>query len=291
MRRTILLVGLLFTVAVAAGAATPGWLTAAQVGWGEATWPTNQTPPAATPTPRPAPAEDRVGYPDNYQSTYTLYFSMDRPDVRQVRDIYANDKAASTKPGEAYPYGSIFVMETWSIKLDDAKNPIFDDKGRYQKDQLTTIFVQRKEPGFGVEYEAARSGEWEYVAYRPDRSYAVTSRNSAACALCHLQQAGAAKDYIFRASLFHTKNPGAIPKGLMQHYLFIPETIAVPVGATVTWYNDDEVFHTVTAADRSFDSKIIATNASFSHTFTQAGSYDYLCALHPAMKAKIVVGE
>jgi len=235
------------------------------------------------------PAEDRVGWPENYQTDYVLYFSMDRPDVRQVRDIYANQVAASARPGEAYPYGSVFVMETWSTKKDDAGNVLLDEHGRYVKDQLTTVFVQRKEPGFGVEYEALRSGEWEYVAYRPDRSYAVAPRHTANCAACHLQQAGAARDFVFRASLFHARASGAVPKGLMQHYLFLPETIQARAGETVTWYNDDEVFHTVTASDRRFDSRVLAWGASFSHTFAEPGTYEFVCAIHPAMKGRVVV--
>lgn len=250
-----------------------------------------QAQPTVTATPRPAPSEDRVGFPEGYQSDYTVYFALDRPDNKQVRVIYANERAASAKAGEAYPYGSVFVMETWTTKKDEAGNVLLDAQGRYQRDQLTTIFVQRKEPGFGAEYEQWRSGEWEYVAYRPDRSYQTTPRNTNACAACHLQQAGAAKDYIFRANLFFARSSGAVPKGIMQNYTYIPDTITVRIGSTVSWYNDDDVFHTVSAEDGSFDSGTLTQSASFGWTFSAPGSYGYACAFHPTMKARVVVEE
>src|SRR5258708_1303782 len=69
-------------------------------------------PAAPTPTPRPAPADDRVGFPEGYQSAYQTFFVLDRPDNKQVRVIYANEKAAAARPGD-FPYGSIMVMETY----------------------------------------------------------------------------------------------------------------------------------------------------------------------------------
>src|SRR6266536_3244624 len=93
--------------------------------------PLEQAQPAApTPTPRPAPADDRVGYPEGYQSSYQTFFVLDRPDNKQVRAIYANDKAAAARPGD-FPYGSILVMETWRAQEDADGNVVLDDNGRY----------------------------------------------------------------------------------------------------------------------------------------------------------------
>src|SRR5688572_24367229 len=132
-------------------------------------------PPVATaqqpPAPGPAPTEDRVGFPEGYQETDTVMFVLDRPDNKQVRVIYGNPQAASATYGEPFPYGSIMVMETWSTKKDEHGNALLDESGRYQRDALQGIFVQRKEPGFGEGYGVQRSGEWEYVAFRPDRTY------------------------------------------------------------------------------------------------------------------------
>ncbi|MEX0868757.1 MAG: plastocyanin/azurin family copper-binding protein [Nitriliruptoraceae bacterium] len=66
--------------------------------------------------------------------------------------------------------------------------------------------------------------------------------------------------------------------------------LEVPVGTTVTWTNEDPgIMHTVTAADGSFDSGLLAEGATFSYTFTETGEYEYLCTPHPWMRAKVVV--
>jgi plastocyanin len=63
----------------------------------------------------------------------------------------------------------------------------------------------------------------------------------------------------------------------------------VPAGSTVTWSNEDEAVHTVTAADKSWDSGRLPIGGTFSRTFSEAGSYAFLCTIHPAMKGTISV--
>jgi amicyanin len=77
----------------------------------------------------------------------------------------------------------------------------------------------------------------------------------------------------------------------IDNYHFSPSDLTVPVGTTVTWVNHDEIPHTVTAADtpRSFKSSGLDTDDRFSVTFTKAGTYTYLCTVHPYMTGKIVV--
>jgi plastocyanin len=262
--------------------------------------PLEQQPPAGpTPTPRPAPAEDRVGYPEGYQTAYQTFFVMDRPDNKQVRVIYANDQATQGSLNN-FPYGSIFVMETYRAKEDEQGNVVLDDNGRYQRDALTGVFVMRKEPGFGAAYQMNRTGEWEYVAFRPDKSYSTTAANSAPCAVCHTD-AGGSRDWVYRANLFFDREhmTGAVPvaqPGLaaagripIQQYAFLPTEVTVPAGTTVTWSNEDEAVHTVTAADKSWDSGRLPIGATFSQTFFQPGSYEFLCSIHAAMKGTITV--
>ena len=74
-------------------------------------------------------------------------------------------------------------------------------------------------------------------------------------------------------------------------FRFVPSTLTIPVGTTVTWINDDDEPHTVTSADvpRRFKSTALDTGDRFSFTFTEAGTYSYFCAVHPHMTGKIVV--
>jgi hypothetical protein len=88
----------------------------------------------------PAPTVDRVGFPTDYTKNMTVLYIYDRPDNKQVRTVYANSPVFSMDANnqDAYPYGSILVMETWRSLQDSAGNPILDTRGRFQKDPSAT---------------------------------------------------------------------------------------------------------------------------------------------------------
>lgn len=72
-------------------------------------------------------------------------------------------------------------------------------------------------------------------------------------------------------------------------FAFKPAEITIPVGSTVTWYNEDTVTHTVTSQNKLFDSGSLATGGMFSYTFEQKGTFEYHCMFHPYMKGKVIV--
>ena len=86
-------------------------------------------------------------------------------------------------------------------------------------------------------------------------------------------------------------NPSATanPTITISNFTFGPMEITVPVGATVTWVNGDDVPHTVRAIDGAFHSKPLDSDERFSFTFTRAGVYSYFCSIHPKMTAKVIV--
>jgi plastocyanin len=69
---------------------------------------------------------------------------------------------------------------------------------------------------------------------------------------------------------------------------FAPATLVVKHGDKVVWRNADLVPHTATAAGH-FDSRTIAAGASWTWVARKAGRYDYVCTLHPTMKASLLV--
>lgn len=260
------------------------------------------TPAPPTETPRPAPQEDRVGFPANYQEEFKLLFVFDRPDNKQVRVICGNEVAASVAPGEPFPYGSVLVMETYRARQDADGNVVTDENGNYIRAALGGIFVMRKEEGFGAAYQDDRSGEWEYVGYRPDGSYLVPPERTNACAACHQTQAGESVDYAFRMNMFFDPEQAFAPPQLAENevtafiYAFFPTTLTVEAGTTVTWTNNDEAEHTIVAQDSSFSSEPLQTTLinpgdSFSQTFDTPGTYPYFCSIHPAMRGTIEVTE
>jgi len=70
---------------------------------------------------------------------------------------------------------------------------------------------------------------------------------------------------------------------------FGPETLEIPVGTTVEWVNEDSFDHTVEANDGSFVSEDMGTGDRFTFTFTEPGTFDYICGIHPSMTGSIVV--
>jgi len=70
---------------------------------------------------------------------------------------------------------------------------------------------------------------------------------------------------------------------------FSPATLHVKRGDMVMWVNKDLVPHTVTASDKSFDSRNIPAGGSWSRTATRKGTTAYVCAYHPTMKGTLIV--
>jgi plastocyanin len=85
------------------------------------------------------------------------------------------------------------------------------------------------------------------------------------------------------------QSSGATADVKIDNFSFGPQTVTVPVGATVTWTNRDDIPHTVVSTDGVFKSKVRDTDESFSYTFTKAGTYPYFCSVHPKMTGTIVV--
>ncbi|HZZ84853.1 MAG TPA: cupredoxin family copper-binding protein [Anaeromyxobacteraceae bacterium] len=80
--------------------------------------------------------------------------------------------------------------------------------------------------------------------------------------------------------------PGEIA---IQGYAFVPATLEVKAGTAVAWVNRDEDPHTATADDGGWSSRGLDQEERFTHTFDKPGRYRYHCALHPQMKAEILV--
>jgi LPXTG-motif cell wall-anchored protein len=75
----------------------------------------------------------------------------------------------------------------------------------------------------------------------------------------------------------------------IQGFAFHPGSMTVNVGDTVTWTNHDSASHTATANDGSFDTGTLKPGQSGSHTFNRAGTFSYICSIHPNMHGTITV--
>jgi plastocyanin len=109
-------------------------------------------------------------------------------------------------------------------------------------------------------------------------------------------------------------SPAGPPRAMtIKGFQFTPATLEIATGTTVTWTNEDTVPHTVTtgtapptfpplpsgasptpfpslsSGDGKVNSGRIEPAAAFSFTFNETGTFNYFCAVHPAMKATLTV--
>lgn len=77
----------------------------------------------------------------------------------------------------------------------------------------------------------------------------------------------------------------------INNFAFVPATMQVTAGSTVTWINHDDMPHNVvsSAQPRAFSSPPLDTDEHFSYRFTKTGIYTYFCSLHPRMTGTIIV--
>jgi hypothetical protein len=129
---------------------------------------------------------DKVAFPENYAKG-VLYTTVDRPDNKQYRELYATaDAIAAMKAGQPIPSGTVLTMVNYKAKLNAAGDPEKDANGRFIKtDEVAGIAVMEKRTGWGAEYpDDMRNGEWEYQAFKADKTV-NDKANLKACFTCH----------------------------------------------------------------------------------------------------------
>jgi plastocyanin len=91
---------------------------------------------------------------------------------------------------------------------------------------------------------------------------------------------------VYMPSAAETSDPTKI---VVKDFMFMPNSLTVKAGSTVTWANMDDEPHTVVSNTGLFRSAAMDTNESFSFKFDQPGTYHFTCSIHPRMVGTIVV--
>lgn len=68
---------------------------------------------------------------------------------------------------------------------------------------------------------------------------------------------------------------------------FVPPSISVASGDTITFTNEDSAPHTATADDGAFDTGRLGKGESATVTVSAAGDHPYTCLIHPMMKGTV----
>jgi plastocyanin len=78
----------------------------------------------------------------------------------------------------------------------------------------------------------------------------------------------------------------------IQNMTFTPASISVKKGTIVTWKNNDNLAHTVTAdSGKGPNSSTVSPGDTYSFTFTKVGTFKYHCSIHPDMHGTVTVTE
>ena len=83
--------------------------------------------------------------------------------------------------------------------------------------------------------------------------------------------------------------PVATDAVAIKNFGFSPATITINAGSTVVWTNNDSVQHDITFDGGGISSSVLNHSDTFSHTFATAGTYHYICSIHPFMHGTVIV--
>ena len=138
---------------------------------------------------------DNVVFPENYAKG-VLYTTLDRPDIKQYRELYATPEAVeAVKAGKPIPSGTVLTLVQYKALLTAAGDPQKDANGRFIKGPVAGYAVMEMREGWGADYpEEVRNGEWEYQAFKADKTV-NDKANLTNCFTCHKPHA--AKDFVF----------------------------------------------------------------------------------------------
>ena len=102
--------------------------------------------------------------------------------------------------------------------------------------------------------------------------------------------------YISRSVVSTVSNESVVPAMTVEivdrsgSWGFSPANLSVPVGTQVTWINTTDTSHTVTGQSLQFeDSGPILPGDSWSQTFSEAGTFEYICSPHPFMTGSVMI--
>lgn len=142
-----------------------------------------------------APADGEVAVPADYRSWPKFLSAVQRPDAKQVREIYMNPAAAAATATGGFGDGTVLVMENYAaLETTEGKLATGAD-GKLIKAGLLRVFVMAKNAGWGQAVpEPLRNGSWVYASYLANGQKGP--EDMATCRACHLPLAN--KDFVHR---------------------------------------------------------------------------------------------
>ena len=150
-----------------------------------------------------APLKDgELAVPADYKGWTKFLSAVQRPDAKQVREIYMNPPASAGTAAAGFPNGTVFVMENYAAAANADGSLKQGADGKLVKGDLLRVFVMGKNAGWGATApEGLKNGDWIYAAYLPGGAKAPEP--TATCRACHLPLVN--KDFVHRYDEFFGK--------------------------------------------------------------------------------------
>lgn len=153
--------------------------------------------------PTKALNDGELAVPADYKSWPKFLSEVQRPDAKQIREIWINPVGAKTKAGENFPHGTISVMELHGAKTNADGSVVTGPDGKLVKDKLLKVFVMGKGAGWGASApDTLKNGDWIYSAFMADGK-TVAPDSVATCRACHLPLTS--KDFVHRYDEYFAK--------------------------------------------------------------------------------------
>jgi plastocyanin len=239
---------------------------------------------------RSAAGPDKIQFPAGWKD-HVLYTTVDRYDNKQYRELYASTQAAvdAMKAGRALPDGTVLTLIQYKAQVDAAGTPVKGPNGRFVKGDLVAYTVMEKRAGWGTEYPPEwRNGDWEYAAFSA-AGVLNEKANYKGCFECHKPHEK--MDYVISLAALKGGAGAMGAKGdvNIMSFAFGPNKVTVESGKSVTWTNGDDSPHQISVISTKERSPVLTKGQSATLTFASAGTFDYMCGLHPSMKGSIEV--
>ncbi|HUK55042.1 MAG TPA: cytochrome P460 family protein [Nitrospiria bacterium] len=141
------------------------------------------------------PKDGELPFPADYKSWPKFLSEVQRPAIKQIRELYLNPKGATASAGKEFPYGTVFVMENYKAREKADGTLEFKADGKLAKSDLATIFVMAKGEGWDKDMpDNLKTGSWVYSAYASDGK--PLAEDFTKCRGCHIPMAQ--KDFVHR---------------------------------------------------------------------------------------------
>ena len=133
--------------------------------------------------------------PADYKSWAKFLSAVQRPDAKQVREIYMNTRAKAGTAAGGFPNGTLFVMENYAAAANADGTLKQGADGKLVKGDLLRVFMMGKNKGWGQSApDGLKNGDWIYTAYLANGTRAADL--TVACRACHLPLV--TKDFVHR---------------------------------------------------------------------------------------------